>query len=221
MTQFMKTSNYKFWTICMMSFLSLIIWQSCSNSNNSNNETSTDAYIQAVKNDDFVKAQDILDNIYADYLSLYNAKAASRSLEEARNKYWTAVMYIYKAEMQYLLPMNDSEANKRMIYTLQSMSPVGEKPLEGHTYDGDFHHPFGSSPQLNFMVFSNEYNKLCLELIQIALTYDNIDIAEKVSKFVKPGLSWKCIKEEEFEYTYNDESKQEALKLIEDYKPSN
>ena len=190
------------------------------------NFNAPESYIKAVKDNDYKLAHDILEHLYGRYLAHHNDYKA----KEWRDRYWTAAMHIYKDEMQWLLPQNDQEANRRFIYTLQSMNPIGEKPQPNQEYAGgsDSSGPDAWSPQLNYMIYVNEVNKIYLEAVKISLIYDNLDVAQTVYKFMRPGISWECsfdakntMKDYKFIYNENNDVKNEAKQLIDEYLKNN
>lgn len=134
------------------------------------NDTSPDAYIEAVNENYFAKAHLILDKLYARYLSA----PAERFIAD---RYWTAADYIYKAEMQWLLPQNDPEADRRLIFTIDAMNPPGVEPIGDYVYELAEHNKNWERFHA-YCTFAEQYNKLCLELIRIALRHNNLPLAE-------------------------------------------
>ena len=178
----------------------------------SREENSPKAYINAVNDNDFEKAHKILDNLYANYLQYPDGETSSQ-------KYWTAAEYIYKAEMQWLLPQHDTEADRRLIYTLDAFNPVGLEPVGNYAYGlSEYNNKY---KQFNgYCRFAEEYNKLCIELIKISLRNDNLPLAELTLSTMKNCY----IKENEdntYKYIPNNSDKERALQLINNYKEEN
>lgn len=178
----------------------------------SHDENSPKAYINAVNDNDFKKAHKILDNLYANYLQYPNGETSSQ-------RYWTAAEYIYKAEMQWLLPQHDSEADRRLIYTLDAFNPVGLEPAGNYTY-GLSEHNNKYKQFRGYCRFAEEYNKLCIELIKISLRNDNLSLAELTFSTMK-----NCYIKENYDYTYeyvpNNSDRERALQLIDNFKNEN
>ncbi|MDE6311254.1 MAG: hypothetical protein K2L96_05495 [Muribaculaceae bacterium] len=166
------------------------------------------SYIDAVNQQDFVLAHNILDELYADYLAAYS-KSKHFSFSEDQ-KYWNAANHIYNAEMDYLLPQNDDTATKRAVFTLVQMNPIGDEPIDGHTYSGYNDHMGRYKTYVNFV---SEYNKLCLKIIELALFYDNEDAAKTVAKKIKTGYT---LEEHDSQYTWtaNNIDKERAQELL-------
>lgn len=180
---------------------------SCSDDKNSPKE-----YIDAVNDNDFGKAHKILDRLYADYLRYPDNKNSAQD-------YWTAAEYIYKAEMQWLLPQHDIEADRRLIYTLDAFNPVGLEPVGNYTYGLSEHN--SKYQQFDaYCRFAEEYNKLCMELIKISLRNDNLPLAELTFSTMKNCY---IVENSDDTYTYvpNNADKERAKELIDNFKNKN
>lgn len=196
------------WIIVIIIAIGAIIDHcSCSHDENSPRE-----YINAVNDNDFEKAHKILDNLYANYLQYPDGETSAQ-------KYWTAAEYIYKAEMQWLLPQHDTEADRRLIYTLDAYIPVGLEPVDNYTY-GLSEHNHKYKQFKAYCRFAEEYNKLCIELIKISLRNDNLSLAELTYNTMK-----NCYIKENFDNTYtyvpNKADKERAIELINNYQNKN
>lgn len=196
------------WIIIIILAIGAIMDQcSCSHDENSPKE-----YINAVNDNDFEKAHKILDNLYANYLQYPNNETSGQ-------RYWTAAEYIYKAEMQWLLPQHDSEADRRMIYTLDAFNPVGLEPVGNYNYGLPEHNK--KYRQFNsYCRFAEEYNKLCIELIKISLRNENLSLAELTFSTMK-NCYIKEYGKESYIYVPNNSDKERALQLINNFKNEN
>lgn len=184
---------------------------SCSG-NGQAKKKSTDSYIEAVENEDFTEAHNILNNLLADYIRYSD----DWDVDKYGNKFWNAANYIYKAEMQYLLPQNDPEAEKRLLYTIDDFTPIGEAPEADHVYGLSEHN--GHYKEFKaYINFATGYNKLCLEMIKIALRNNKVDFAEDVLNSMKTNYH-KSEQNSNYTYTINDRAKEEGKKMISDYK---
>lgn len=196
------------WIIVAIIAIGAILDQCSSN----HDENSPKEYIKAVNDNDFEKAHDILDNLYANYLQNPDGETSTQ-------RYWTAAEYIYKAEMQWLLPQHDAEADRRLIFTLDAFNPVGLEPVGNYNYGLTEHNT--KYQQFNsYCRFAEEYNKLCIELIKISLRNENLSLAELTFNTMK-----NCYIRENVDkiYTYipNNSDKERALQLINNYKEDN
>lgn len=199
--------NWVWIIITVIGVGTLVNYCSCSHDENVPKE-----YINAVNHNDFEKAHKILDNLYANYLEYPNGESSTQN-------YWTAAEYIYKAEMQWLLPQHDVEADRRLIYTLDAFNPVGLEPVGNYVYGLSEHN--NKYKRFNgYCRFAEEYNKLCIELIKISLRNDNLSLAELTLSTMKNCY----IKERDnnnYTYVPNYADSDRAKELINNYKLQN
>ena len=170
---------------------------------------SIDACIMAVDNKDYEQAHEILNKLKASYLQYWKD-------ERRANEFWTAANYIYKAEMQCLLLQNDSGTNRRFLYILDNFTPIGEAPEAGYAYTLSEHN--GHYEEFNaYINFATGYNKLCLEMIRIALRNHNLELAKSVLSSVKDNYhKERSDIDKTYTYILNRRAKEEGQKLIED-----
>lgn len=158
------------------------------------------AYIDAVNNQDFALAHQVLDKLYAKYLYKYG-KDKYFSISHEDEKYWTAASHIYKAEMMWLLPQNDEDANKRVVFTLQNMNVIGEKPSTSRKYRGSQNY----GPRA-YMEFVQKYNALCSDILDISITNGNEEMARQIVRLFKD--SYVPTKDEDDNVTYAIDSEE-------------
>lgn len=202
----------KKWVWVIIGFLAVgAIADTCSRSEQQDGNSAYD-YIQAVNNQDYQKAHEILDYLYANYLEYPNG-------DKSRRRYWTAADYIYKAEMQWLLTQNDPEADRRLIYTLDAMSPPGIEPVENYGYSlNEYNRQYDKFNA--YCSFAEEFNKLCFELIKISLRTDNLSLAETALASMKVCYI-KNNKDGSYIYEPNYTDIKRAQDLIDRYKTDN
>lgn len=204
--------NKWFWIVGVVLLVGIISELSSCSGNGQAKKKSTDSYIEAVENEDFTEAHNILNNLLADYIRYSD----DWDVDKYGNKFWNAANYIYKAEMQYLLPQNDPEAEKRLLYTIDDFTPIGEAPEADHVYGLSEHN--GHYKEFKaYINFATGYNKLCLEMIKIALRNNKVDFAEDVLNSMKTNYH-KSEQNSNYTYTINDRAKEEGKKMISDYK---
>lgn len=160
-------------TVILLASVS-IIDIACSHGNNKNDRD----YVAAIRDNDFELAHEILDDLYVDLIKSNSNN--SLNADKYSERYWAAADHIYKAEMNYLLSENDPEANKRMIYTLANMNIVGDVVKDGE------HISYNQIPRCeNYSTFTKRYNRICDEILKIAIFYKNQDMAEQIIKLYK------------------------------------
>lgn len=170
-------------------------------------------YIEAVENADYEQAHELLNLHYAEYLDAYRRNP--RRISYYAKSYWSAARHIYKAEMQYLLPLNDPDANNRLIYTLQSMNAIGRKPIAGKSYRYDEY------PEVDaYADFVAEYNALCNDMLEIAITYNNKDMARRLLNLYKDDVEKQDDKENRYAIHPTSREKAQLKYLAAGYKLS-
>lgn len=132
------------------------------------------------------------------------------------DEYWPAVKHVMKAEAQVIAPDNNTSNNQRLVYKLTEISPVGKKPKSGdRVSDWAFYNDYKY-----YVDFVEEYNGLCDEILSVAITYLNRDLADKIaSLYVQDAEGYAGTEDEEsgdydIKVTYTWSSRDEALERI-------
>lgn len=171
---------------------------------------SANAYIAAVDSNNYKHAHEILNKLQADYIKRINNRGNSYDASDAR-EFWNAANYIYKAEMQYLLPMKDPEADQRLLYSLDNFTPVGEKPKLNFEYDKEV-------TDLDMYInFVTGFNTLCTEMVRIALRYNNVDFAKNVIFSMKENYIKNEVEGKHWMFIANNDAINDAKKLVNEY----
>ena len=166
--------------IAMM--MAIGVFSSCGCSSNNSESSKSISYIEAVSTNDYATAHEILDKLHMQAIAknsnvtLYGPLEANRSLEV----FWAAADHIYKSEMMYLIEMQDPAANMRLINTLAMMNVIGEKPTSSIVKDY-----FLSGKNRNYSIFITRYNRLCDEILNTSIIYNNKEMAKAVLNLYK------------------------------------
>ena len=166
-------------------------------------------YVEAVANNDFKRAHEILDAELT-WAIKANAENSVRS-EEYLEEFWAVADHVYKAEMMYLIEMKDLDANKRLINTLAMMNIIGDKPSK-KVFVEDY---YQIRKKKNYSIFVTRFNRLCDEILNISILNNNKEMARSVLALYKEDCSAPYQKEGEKKYYYFDistKSKDAALK---------
>lgn len=166
-------------------------------------------YVEAVANNDFKRAHEILDAELT-WAIKTNAENSYRS-EEYLEDFWAVADHVYKAEMMYLIEMKDLDANKRLINTLAMMNIIGDKPSKKVFAE----HDYEIRRKKNYSIFVTRFNRLCDEILNISILNNNKEMAQSVLALYKEDCSAPYQKEGEKKYYYFDistKSKDAALK---------
>ncbi len=203
-----KTILYTF--VCLLAAMAVSCGGGSDSKEKEVNWRKPTAYIEAINANDYTTAHEVLDKLYANYYLKYCEEDVFHADEVAA--YWDAAKYIYKAEMQYLLPMNDADANRRLVFTLQSMNAPRQKPNEAQEYSVGKYQKTDA-----YMKFCDNYNRLCDEILEISITSGTEDMANQIVKLYKdeyipsqPNRSTHAV----ISYTVDKGSKQRAKERL-------
>ena len=181
----MKMMRKLIQNVCMASLWAFLAFSVCSCSCSGGKKQGSSkprTYVEAVSTNDYATAHEILDKLHMQAiaknsnLTLYGPLEANRSLEV----FWAAADHIYKSEMMYLIEMQDPAANMRLINTLAMMNVIGEKPTSSIVKDY-----FLSGKNRNYSIFITRYNRLCDEILNTSIIYNNKEMAKAVLNLYK------------------------------------
>ena len=164
-------------------------------------------YVEAVANNDFKRAHEILDYRLERAIEL-NA-SDHYQCNEAQEDFWAVADHVYKAEMMYLIEMKDIDANKRLINTLAMMNIIGDKPSKKMSAYRDI------DRAKNYSIFVTRFNRLCDEILNISILNNNKEMAQSVLALYKEDCSAPYKKDGDDDHYYFDfstKSKEAALK---------
>ena len=195
--------------ICMASMVILLAGSVASCSCSSNKNTKPTTYVEAVAVNDYVTAHEILDRYLQNAID-ENAKGGW-SNDYYMEKFWAAADHIYKAEMMYLIEMNDAAANKRLINTLAMMNIIGDKPIANEHY-------WMHDKEYTYYLFVSRFNRLCDAIIDISILNNNREMARQVLTMYKEDVIPRQIKTKTntYAFTFSFRSKDEATKKFND-----
>lgn len=172
--------------LCCLSFL---VFSSCAGSSGSSGSagSSGSSYQEACTNGDFEKAHKLLGEIHEPLVS--NSIVYSGYLRDAR-EYFSALEYIYKAEIQYIVTNMDDEACKDKLIFLLSEIPIdGQKPDEEFFSEGSVFEPESHFPSEDFDYikpikvygyYVASYNKLLNYALTLAINRKYKKLAESI-----------------------------------------
>lgn len=198
--------------VCMASLWAFLAFSvcSCSCSGGKKQESSKPkTYVEAISVNDFVTAHEILDG-YLQAVINENARAGWSNID-MMEKFWGAADHIYKAEMMYLIEMNDQAANKRLINTLAMMNIIGDKPNVNQHY---WYH----DKEYTYYLFVMRFNRLCDAILDISILNNNREMARQVLTMYKEDAISRKIKDETntYAFTFSYKSKEAATKKYND-----
>jgi hypothetical protein len=205
----MKTSLNFLFSILLISLIA-----SCS-SNGSGNEKK---YRDAVKNGDFEAAHEILDNMYDEFMDIYesnypNPSSSDRAkVEAAATKYAQAASFVLCAEVRYLISENNDMAIDRIAYLFNEIRIMGE-PASSY-------HPGGVAKLQQECIKYTCYNQtsiynnqLCDVVLNLAIQNDNKKLADLAISYYRPnGIIVEDILHGEGDVVWEYRDKDAALK---------
>lgn len=163
---------------------------SCGNNSSQNqtgqSESSEQSYREAVKNQDFESARDILNTYHVEYKKSQskNGILYKDERKEAEGKYYNAFDYIYKAEIQYLLSeLEGDECKDKIMFLLEEIPIEGEKFPKGlceyrvacRGTSGDEGIPLDA-----YIIWTQHFNRLCSNILSLAINRKNQDLAKLI-----------------------------------------
>jgi len=179
-----------FLSLCCVAALSLTDCGSSSSKDGEEKISETggnqkESYRDAVKNNDFETAHEILDEIYDEFLdtwesnynglSYYNDLRAT--IELSATKYSLAASYVLCAEARYIISNYPNEALDRIAYLFNEIRIMGEKSDEYHT--GGSEECQQECAKVDCYKQTVKYNnELCDVVLNLALLHHNKQLAE-------------------------------------------
>lgn len=195
--------------ILVVSSVILVAGSVSSCGSSSEKKSKPTSYVEAVSVNDFVTAHEILDGYLQEVIN-ENAGGGWSNIEKME-RFWAAADHIYKAEMMYLIEMNDMSANKRLINTLAMMNIIGDKPIANEHY-------WYRDRQYTYYLFVSRFNRLCDAILDISILNNNREMARQVLTMYKEDAIARQIKGESntYAFTFSWKSKDAATKKFND-----
>ena len=140
-----------------------------------------ETYQEAVKVRDFESAHMILSNILEKYHNITTSNYDDEEKkEELLKTYQEGVDYVYNSEALFLCSIGDKESLDRIVYLLSGYPIYGVPMEEGATYrtGGVLYEQIEKHKK--YIVSISKYNKMCDNLIDLAITNHNYNLIERV-----------------------------------------
>jgi hypothetical protein len=155
---------------------------SCSCSSDNNKKSKPTTYVEAISLNDYTTAHKILDGLLDNVL--YACTRGWGDAEDQLLEFWAAADHIYKAEMLYLIDLQDNAANQRLVNSLVMMNVIGDRPTG---VIKDFYQQIRCK---NYSLFVTRYNRLCDEILNVSILYKNSDMARQILSLYKEDCSF-------------------------------
>lgn len=132
--------------------------------------------------------------------------------------------YIFKEEVNFLAGQNSPEANKRIVLLLNGISKRGVSRPEGHLVAGDKSYindwKYTDEEYNSYVSWCAEFNDMCKNIIDMAISLNNKDLAASMVAMVKPDATV-IVKEKGGRYDIyahcDTQSKDEVQKKYDEY----
>lgn len=178
----MKMMRKLIQNVCMVSVMILVAGSISSCSCGSNKNTKPTTYVEAISLNDYTTAHKILDGLLNK--ALYASTRGFGGAEDELLEFWAAADHIYKAEMLYLIDLQDNAANQRLVNSLMMMNVIGDRPTG---VIKDYHQQHRCK---NYSLFVTRYNRLCDEILNVSILYKNSDMARQILSLYKEDCSF-------------------------------
>lgn len=184
----------------------------------------SDDYKSAVSKNDYESAHQIVENLHADFLKVWEEKYPDMDhnndnraeIEAAAEKYTKAAEYVYCAEARMLIAEGGDNSSK-IVYLFNEVSKVGEKVPSGTGY-----YPGGVRDRQENVLKINCYrsyvtciNSLCNTIVDLAIDAGNKKLAMVALTHYLPDVVIVDGGVMNTYLTYKEASKIEALQKLE------
>ncbi len=149
------------------------------------------SYQQACRVGDFEAAHKFLDFLHDNYVDGYGKADdyESYQVRDVREKYHAALNAIFKQEMMFLASDGSEQAADKVVYLLT------EIPEEGSAYpDGRYswwkivEGSEEAKEHVTYCKWVTNYNSLCTQILDLAISQENQYLAKKVIKMYKQNV---------------------------------
>ena len=174
----------KFLSIC---YIAVSLLTACGSSSSKNEEekisvTGADgkeytSYQDACTDEDFEAAHKFLDILYKKYIE-----------GDGETQYHAALNYIFKQEMMFLASDGSEETSDRIIYLLTEIPQEGSPLKDGTYFWTEISKSDEGKEHLTYSKWITNYNSLCSQIIDLAISQNNQYLAQKVIKMYKKNV---------------------------------
>lgn len=191
-------SRYFFMSFCCIAVFLLTACGSSSSKGEEEKITVTGAdgkeytsYQQACRAGDFEAAHQFLDVLHDKYFESYGEAREYDSYEvrDVREKYHAALKAIFKQEMMFLASDGSEQASDKVVYLLTEIPEEGSAHPDGR-YDWikireDCEE---AKDHTTYCKWVTNYNSLCTQILDLAISQENQYLAKKVIKMYKQNV---------------------------------
>lgn len=189
--------------VCIISFccIAVFLLMACGSSSPKDKEekitvTGTDgkeytSYQEACRTGDFEAAHKFLDVLHDNYVDGYGKahEYDSYQVRDVREKYHAALNAIFKQEMMFLASDGSEHAADKVVYLLTEIPEEGSPHTDGRHHWGDIREDCDDAKEhVTYCKWVTNYNSLCTQILDLAISQDNQYLAQKVIKMYKQNV---------------------------------
>ena len=148
------------------------------------------SYQEACRAGDFEAAHKFLDILHDEYLEEFSDANYYRSFSEKdiKEKYEAALKYIFKQEMMYLASDGSKQASDKILYLLTEIPEEGSPQPDGSKGYAVSDIYESGKDHLAYTKYVTNYNVLCNQILDLAISQDNQYLAKKVLQMYKQTI---------------------------------
>ncbi len=153
--------------------------------------TKFDSYQEACKAGDFETAHQFLNTLYDKYMEGYGDADDYQSyrVKEVREKYHAALNYIFKQEMMFCASEGSEQASDKIIYLLTEIPEEGSPHPDGrYSWVKIREDCEDAKEHITYCKWVTNYNSLCTQIINLAISQNNEYLARKVLLMYKQNV---------------------------------
>ena len=153
--------------------------------------TEYESYQEACRDGDFEAAHKFLDVLYDKYVEGYGEAHAydSYQVRDVREKYHAALNAIFKKEMMFLAGDGSEQAADKVVYLLTEIPEEGSPHTDGRHRWGYIREDCDDAKEhVTYCKWVTNYNSLCTQILDLAISQDNQYLAQKVIKMYKQNV---------------------------------
>jgi hypothetical protein len=188
----------KFLSFCCIAVFLLTACGSSSSKNEEEKITVTGAngkeytsYQEACRAEDFEATHKYLDILYDKYLEGYGSASDYQSyrVRDVREKYHAALNAIFKQEMMVLASDGSEQSSDKIVYLLTEIPEEGSAHPDGrYSWTQISEGCDDAKEHVTYCKWVTNYNSLCNQVLDLAISQDNQYLAKKVIKMYKQNV---------------------------------
>lgn len=149
------------------------------------------SYQEACRAEDFEAAHKYLDILYDKYLEGYGSASDYQSyrVQDVREKYHAALNAIFKQEMMVLASDGSEQSSDKIVYLLTEIPEEGSAHPDGRYSWVKIREDCDDAKEhVTYCKWVTNYNSLCTQILDLAISQENQYLAKKVIKMYKQNV---------------------------------